>query len=95
MDQSALSVCTRSALKLSYQWLKRADETGLILCFVCFFLDSNCQIPVLIRRYNSGVTCAVTPTPITINLELLLKSGDDILGDSKFLENFQLRTLTF
>ncbi|GFV52304.1 uncharacterized protein TNCV_2673251 [Trichonephila clavipes] len=44
----------------------------------------NCQIPVLIRRCNSGATCAVTSTHITIILESLPKPGDDTLGDSKF-----------
>ncbi|GFS61679.1 hypothetical protein TNCV_4313141 [Trichonephila clavipes] len=38
---------------------------------------SNCQIPVLIRRCNSGATCGVTSTHITIILELLPKPGDD------------------
>ncbi|GFW28372.1 potassium voltage-gated channel subfamily H member 7 [Trichonephila clavipes] len=47
-------------------------------------------IPVLIRRCNSGATCAVTSTPITIILESLPKPGDDTLGDSKFLGYFQL-----
>ncbi|GBL99817.1 hypothetical protein AVEN_211013-1 [Araneus ventricosus] len=60
-----------------------------MLCSVYFF-GSNCQIPVLIRRCNSGATCAVTSTHITIILESLPKPGDDTLGDSKFLEYFQL-----
>ncbi|GFX61593.1 uncharacterized protein TNCV_2745671 [Trichonephila clavipes] len=51
--------------------------------------------PVLIRRCNSGVTCAVTSTHITILLESLPKPGDDTLGDSKFLGYFQLGTSTF
>ncbi|GBL99736.1 hypothetical protein AVEN_249766-1 [Araneus ventricosus] len=55
----------------------------------------NCQIPVLIRRCNSGATCAVTSTHITIILESLPKPGDDTLGDSKFLGYFQLGTSTF
>ncbi|GFU80634.1 uncharacterized protein TNCV_1549011 [Trichonephila clavipes] len=54
----------------------------------------NCQIPVLIRRCNSGVTCAVTSTHITIILESLPKPGDETLGDSKFLGYFQLGTST-
>ncbi|GFX56705.1 hypothetical protein TNCV_494531 [Trichonephila clavipes] len=45
------------------------------------------QIPALIRRCNSGATCAVTSTHITIILESLPKPGDDTLGDSKFLES--------
>ncbi|GFX20526.1 uncharacterized protein TNCV_3488831 [Trichonephila clavipes] len=48
----------------------------------------NCKKRVLIRRCNSRATCAVTSTHITIILESLPKPGDDILGDSKFLENF-------
>ncbi|GBL89589.1 hypothetical protein AVEN_87909-1 [Araneus ventricosus] len=55
----------------------------------------NCQIPVLIRRCNSGATCAVTSTHITIILESLPKPGDDTLGDFKFLGYFQLGTSTF
>ncbi|GBN56436.1 hypothetical protein AVEN_62786-1 [Araneus ventricosus] len=55
----------------------------------------NCQIPVHIRRCNSGETCAVTSTHITIILESLPKPGDDTLGDSKFLGYFQLGTSTF
>ncbi|GFU77802.1 uncharacterized protein TNCV_1138101 [Trichonephila clavipes] len=51
-------------------------------------------IPVLIRRCNSGVTCAVTSTYITIILESLPNPGDDTLGDSKFLGYFQLGTST-
>ncbi|GFX75811.1 hypothetical protein TNCV_2237831 [Trichonephila clavipes] len=82
VDQSALSVCTRSALKLSYQWLKRADETGRC-CAVSF--ANNCRIPVFIRRQNSGETSAVTSTHITITLESFPKPGDDTLGDFKFL----------
>ncbi|GFY21705.1 uncharacterized protein TNCV_1168491 [Trichonephila clavipes] len=55
----------------------------------------NCQIPVLIRRCNSGATCPVTSTHITIILESFSKPGDDTLGDSKFLGYFQLSTSTF
>ncbi|GFS52129.1 uncharacterized protein TNCV_1105261 [Trichonephila clavipes] len=55
----------------------------------------NCQIPVPIRRCNSGMTCAVTSTHITIILESLPKTGDDTQGDSKFLGYFQLGTSTF
>ncbi|GFV74404.1 uncharacterized protein TNCV_5128461 [Trichonephila clavipes] len=90
VDQSALSSYTRSVLKLSFQWLKRACETGLMLCSVYFYFGSNYRIPVFIRRCNSGVTFAVTSTHITIILELLPKPGDDTLGDSKFFGCFQL-----
>lgn len=31
------NVCKRFALKLSYPWLKTANETVLILCSICFF----------------------------------------------------------
>ncbi|GFW31139.1 uncharacterized protein TNCV_2577211 [Trichonephila clavipes] len=75
--------------------LKRADETGLMLCSVSVSFGSNYQIPVLIRRCKSGVTCAVTSTHITINLESLSKPGDFTMGDSKFLGYFQLGTTTF
>ncbi|GFU39984.1 uncharacterized protein TNCV_1001941 [Trichonephila clavipes] len=44
----------------------------------------NCQIPVLVRRCNSRVTCAATSTHIPIIFESLLKPGDETLGDSKF-----------
>ncbi|PRD34902.1 UNVERIFIED_CONTAM: hypothetical protein NCL1_13176 [Trichonephila clavipes] len=55
----------------------------------------NCQIPVLIRPCNSGTTCVVTSTHITIILESLPKLGDDTLGDFKLLGYFQLGTHAF
>ncbi|GFU70526.1 hypothetical protein TNCV_2511821 [Trichonephila clavipes] len=50
--------------------------------------SSNCQIPVLIQRCNSGATFAVISTHITIILESLPKPGDDTLEVSKFLGYF-------
>ncbi|GFU70699.1 hypothetical protein TNCV_4657591 [Trichonephila clavipes] len=44
---------------------------------------------------NRVVTCAATPNHITIILKSLPKPGDDTLGDSKFLGNFQVGTSTF
>ncbi|PRD26688.1 UNVERIFIED_CONTAM: hypothetical protein NCL1_37486 [Trichonephila clavipes] len=55
-----------------------------------YFFWQNCQILVLIRRCNSGATCAVTSTHITIILDSLSTPGDDTLGNSKFLGYFQL-----
>ncbi|GFX00700.1 uncharacterized protein TNCV_4576671 [Trichonephila clavipes] len=50
-------------------------------------------IRILIRRCNSGETCA--STHITIILKSLPNPGEDTLGDSKFLGYFQLGTSTF
>ncbi|GFT03874.1 uncharacterized protein TNCV_1730591 [Trichonephila clavipes] len=69
-----------------------ADETGLMLCSICFFWH---QIPVLMWHCNLGVTCDVTSFHVIIILESLPKPGDDILGDSKFLGYFQLGTPIF
>ncbi|GFX35136.1 hypothetical protein TNCV_2330761 [Trichonephila clavipes] len=79
-------------LELSYQWLKKADVTCLMLCLVCF--GSCFQIPVLIQRCNSGEGSDVTSTHVTIILVSFLKTEDDSLGDYKFLGHFQLGTAT-
>ncbi|GFU51493.1 hypothetical protein TNCV_81371 [Trichonephila clavipes] len=69
--------------------LKKAGETGLMLCSVCFFWP---QLPNTGHHstFNSGATFTIRSTPITNILELLPKSGDDTLSDSKFLGYFQL-----
>ncbi|GFU77277.1 hypothetical protein TNCV_2557151, partial [Trichonephila clavipes] len=73
-----LSVCTRAArgvVPVAGAEERKSDDPSV-------FVGSNCQIPVFIRSCNSGVTCGVTSTHITIILEVLLKHGDDTLGDS-------------
>ncbi|GFV34012.1 uncharacterized protein TNCV_2614101 [Trichonephila clavipes] len=78
-----------------------AEESGrdrsdaVLRLFLLAVTAKYIYIPVLIRRCNSGVTCAVTSTHITIILESLSKPGDDTLGDSKFLGYFQLGTSPF
>ncbi|GFW36198.1 uncharacterized protein TNCV_4930601 [Trichonephila clavipes] len=54
-----------------------------------------CQIPVLIRRCNSGATCIVTSPDISLILESLPKTRDDTLGNFKLLVYFHLCTSTF
>ncbi|GFX51899.1 uncharacterized protein TNCV_3063171 [Trichonephila clavipes] len=71
-------------------WIQILSDAVLRL----FLLAVNAKYTGL-RRCNSGATCAVTSTHITIILESLPKPGDDTLGDSKFLGYFQLGTPTF
>ncbi|GFX16040.1 uncharacterized protein TNCV_4702991 [Trichonephila clavipes] len=87
------TVCLETVVPVAEESLRDRPDAVLRLLSVSF--GSNCQIPVFIRRCNSGVTCAVTSTHITIILESLLKPGDDTLSDSKFLGYFQLGTFTF
>ncbi|GFT92079.1 uncharacterized protein TNCV_1440871 [Trichonephila clavipes] len=74
----------------------RRDRSNAVLrLFLLAVTAKYIYIPVLIRRCNSGATCAVSSLHITIILESLPKPGDDTQGDSKFLGYFQLGTSTF
>ncbi|GFU02173.1 uncharacterized protein TNCV_533801 [Trichonephila clavipes] len=85
-------VCLETVIPVVEESLRDRSDAVLRL----FLLAVTAKyIPLLIRRCNSGATCVVTSTHITIILESLPKPGDDILGDSKFLGYFQLGTSTF
>ncbi|GFX43203.1 uncharacterized protein TNCV_2389111 [Trichonephila clavipes] len=76
--------------KVPVDWWEGAD----MLQFVCEAYPTHALLDSSLRC-NSGATCAVTSTHITIILESLSKPGDDTLCDSKSLGYFQLGTSTF
>ena len=90
IDQYVKNVCTQSAVKLLYPWLKIAKETSLC-CAPSASFSSYLQIPLVIRRYNSGVTY----TDIFIILESLQKPRYGTLRDSKFVRYFDLHASAY
>ncbi|GFV35974.1 putative DD41D transposase [Trichonephila clavipes] len=82
------TVCRETVVLVAEELLKR--QIILANPSLRIHPSINITVPVLIRRCNSGVTCAVASTLINIILESLPKPGDDTLGDSKFIGYFQL-----
>ncbi|GFS97120.1 uncharacterized protein LOC103523953 [Trichonephila clavipes] len=86
------TVCLETVVPVAEESLRDWSDAVLRL----FLLAVTAKyIPVLIRRCNSEVTCAVTSSHISIILEQLPKPGNNTLGDSMFLGYFQLGTSTF
>ncbi|GFW15450.1 uncharacterized protein TNCV_4655901 [Trichonephila clavipes] len=86
------TVCLETVVPVAEE--SRRDRSDAVLRLFLLAVTAK-YIPVLIWHCNSGATCAVISTHITIILESLPKPGDDTLGDSKFLGYFQLGTSTF
>ncbi|GBN39613.1 hypothetical protein AVEN_268522-1 [Araneus ventricosus] len=91
-----LSVCTRSALETVVPVAEaEGDRSDAVLRL--FLLAVTLQIPVLIRRCcNSGATCAVTSTHVTINhLGIVAQSLEMALWAIQVPRYFQLGASTF